>query len=84
MTALPRLTSAQANALRLSARGGLRWDDRGVCWAWGDAGVGVQVFRQATVDALVRHGYVWVSRMLTMHPSGPGAAWLAANPDGKA
>ena len=82
--ALPRLTSAQANALRLSARDGLRWDHRGMCWVWGDAGVGVQVFRGATVDAMVRHDCVWVSRSLTMHPSDTGRAWLAANPDSAA
>ena len=82
--ALPRLTSAQANALRLSARDGLRWDHRGMCWVWGDNGVGVQVVRDATVDAMVRHDCVWVSRSLTMHPSPTGRAWLAANPDGKA
>ena len=81
MTALPRLTSAQANALRLSARGGLRWDHRGMCWVWGHASVGVQVFRGATIDALGRHDCVWVSRSLTMHPSDTGRAWLAANPE---
>ena len=81
----PRLSSEQANALRLSARGGLRLSARdGLRWVWGDAGVGVQVIRDATVDAMVRHDCVWVSRSLTMHPSDTGRAWLAANPDGKA
>ena len=84
MTALPRLSSAQANALRLSARDGLRWDHRGMCWVAGHAGVGVQVFRDATVDAMVRHDCVWVSRSLTMHPSDTGRAWLAANPESQA
>ena len=81
--ALPKLTPAQANALRLSARdGGLRWD--GVCWVWGDAGVGVQVIRDATIDALMRHYCIWVTRSRTIHPSDVGRAWLVANPDGKA
>ena len=82
--ALPRLTSAQANALRLSARDGLRWDFDGVRWVWGDAGVGVQVIRQATVDALDRRDCLDPTRSSTLHPSDTGRAWLAANPDGKA
>ena len=84
MTALPRLTIAQANALRLSARDGLRWDHRGMCWVAGHAGVGVQVIRQATVNALDRWDCLDPTRSSTLHPSDTGRAWLAANPDGKA
>ena len=83
-TALPRLSSAQANALRLSARDGLRWDDRGSCWVWADYGVGVHVIRQATVNALDRRDCLNPTRSSTLHPSDTGRAWLAANPDGKA
>ena len=81
---LPRLTSAQANALRLSARDGLHWNHGGNCWAWGDASVGVQAIRQATVDALDRRDCLDLTRSSTLHPSDTGRAWLAANPDGKA
>ena len=85
MTALPRLSSAQANALRLSARIGLRWDDCGVCWrGWGGASVGVQVIRQATVDALDRRDCLDPTRSSTLHPSDTGRAWLAANPESQA
>ena len=78
LTALPKLTTAQANALRLADRDGLRWT--GVCWVWGDAGVGVQVIRQATVDALERHRCFDRTRSNTLYPSDVGRAWLAANP----
>ena len=77
--ALPHLSSAQANALRLADRDGLRWT--GVCWVWGDAGVGVRVILAATVDALERRGCLYQTRSNTMYPSDVGCAWLAANPD---
>lgn len=69
-----RLTPAQANALRLANLGGLRWDVER--WLWGNAGVGVQVIRLATVLALERrelvvHGSVRVSlRALSGVPAG--------------
>ena len=81
MTALPRLTSAQANALRLSARDGLRWD--GARWVWGNACVGVPSFGNATINALGRHDCLTIG-WDAMHPTATGRAWLAANPDGKA
>ena len=84
MTALPRLSSAQANALRLAARGGLRWDHHGRYWVWRDFGLGVQVIRQATVNALDRRDCLDSTRSSTLHPTATGRAWLAANPDGKA
>ena len=79
--ALPKLTRAQANALRLADRDGLRWSVTRACWVWGHPGVGVQVIRQATVDALERHRCFDRTRSYTLHPSDLGRAWLAANPD---
>ena len=82
MTALPRLSSAQANALRLAARGGLFWN--GACWLGGHLGVNMQAVRQATVNALDRHDYLITTRSFTLHPSETGRAWLAANPESQA
>ena len=80
MTTLPKLSRAQANALRLADRkGGLRWD--GVCWVGGDIDVGLQIIRNATLDALDRYGCINLTRSSTIHPSEFGRAWLAANPD---
>ena len=82
LTALPKLTTAQANALRLADRdGGLRWSVTRAWWVWGHPGVGVHVIRQATVDALERHRCFDRTRSYTLHPSDLGRAWLAANPD---
>ena len=81
--ALPRLTRAQANALRLAAcEGGLQWDD--MFWVWGQPGVSWQMINQAVVDALDRRGCLTWTRSVTVHPSDTGRAWLAANPDGQA
>ena len=86
--ALPKLTRAQANALRLADRdGGLRWSVTRACWGWGHPGVGVRVICQATVKALTHRKIVKLVQggdCLAFHPSDVGCAWLAANPDGKA
>ena len=79
LRALPKLSRAQANALRLSAcEGGLRWD--GVCWKV-NVGIGVRVIHVATADMLERLGCLDWTRSYTLHPSDVGRAWLAANPD---
>ena len=80
-SALPKLTPAQAHALRLADRDGLRWSVTRACWVWGHPGVGVQMIPNATFIALDRYGYVWVTRNHTLHPSPTGYAWLAANPE---
>ena len=79
--ALPKLSRAQANALRLADRDGLRWFATLACWVWGHPDVGVRVIPTATVDALERHGCLNRTRSATVHPSDVGRAWLAANPD---
>ena len=76
--ALPKLSRAQANALRISARDRLWWDGMG--WVWGDAGVNVHVIPAKTMEALERRGCLTLTRSNTLHPSDVGRAWLAANP----
>lgn len=71
-----RLTPAQATALRLSARGGLRWDSRR--WVWDGTGAGALVIAAATVRSLWRRGLGHYRPRLV--PSAAGRAWLEANP----
>lgn len=79
-TALPKLTTAQANALRLADRdGALCWT--GAWWVWKFPSTTIQVIPTATVDALERRGCLNRTRSGTLHPSDLGRAWLAANPD---
>lgn len=75
MTAI-RLTPAQAGALRLSDRGGLRWDGRR--WLWDSTGAGALVIAAATVRSLWRRGLGRYEPRLV--PTEAGRAWLAAHP----